>query len=70
MSLAIDLKPGTYKVISANPSTGYNLTTTFKILSTIQASNLKKVVGDDKNLMPNFSKAMVSHWQSNMSSLR
>ena len=57
VSLAVDLKPGTYKVTTTNPSTGYKLTTTFKILSTIQASNLKKVAGDSKKFSAKFFKS-------------
>lgn len=45
-SLDVNLKPGTYKVISKDPITGYKLTTSFKILSTITSSDIKKVVGD------------------------
>lgn len=48
VSLPVDLKPGTYKVVSANPSTGYVLTTTFKILSTITSNDFKKVAGDSR----------------------
>ncbi|WP_405295456.1 SpaA isopeptide-forming pilin-related protein, partial [Methanobrevibacter sp.] len=40
-SLSVDLQPGTYKVVSTDPITGYKLTTTFKILSTISAGNVK-----------------------------
>ncbi len=46
-SLPVDLNPGTYKVVSTNPVNGYKLTTTFKILPTISASSIKKVVGDN-----------------------
>lgn len=41
-SLSINLKPGTYKVVSSDPVTGYKLTTTFRILSTISASATTK----------------------------
>ena len=45
-SLAINLKPGTYKIVSTDPITGFKLTTTFTILSTISASSFKKVEGE------------------------
>ncbi|WP_303739085.1 transglutaminase domain-containing protein [Methanobrevibacter thaueri] len=48
-SLPIDLNPGTYKVISTNPVNGYKLTTTFKILPTIDAKGFKKALGDNLN---------------------
>ena len=35
VSISVNLKPGTYKIVSSDPITGYKLTTTFKILSTI-----------------------------------
>ena len=47
-SIDINLKPGTYKVVASNPTTGYNLTTTFKILPTITADNVYKVYLDSK----------------------
>ena len=46
VSLAVDLKPGSYKVVATNPKTGYSLTTTFKILSTIKANDVNKVYTD------------------------
>ena len=57
VSLDVDLKPGTYKVVSENPVTGYKLTTTFKILSTITASDVKNVVGDSKKFTAKFLKS-------------
>ncbi len=54
--MAIDLKPGTYKVVATDPITGYKLTTTYKILSTISESNLKKVMGDSKKFTAKFYK--------------
>lgn len=57
VSLAINLKPGTYKVTSVDPITGYKLTTTFKILSTISAGNVKKVAGDSKRFTAKFLKS-------------
>lgn len=55
-SLAIDLKPGTYKVTTSNPKTGEEVTTTFKILSTISASDLRKVKGDSNKFVVKFLK--------------
>ena len=57
VSLPVDLKPGTYKVVSTDPVTGYSLTTTFKILSTITSSNLNKVAGDSKKFKVKFYKS-------------
>lgn len=56
-SLAINFKPGTYKVVSTNPVTGYKITTTFKVLSTITSSDLKKVAGDSKKFAVKFFKS-------------
>ena len=56
-SLPVDLQPGTYKVTATNPLTGEKVTTTFKILPTISASNLKKVVGDKKKFQAKFYKS-------------
>lgn len=56
-SFPIDFKPGTYKVTTTNPSTKYKLTTTFKILSTITASSMKKVKGDSKKFTAKFYKS-------------
>lgn len=56
-SLPINLKPGTYKITAANPATGYSLTTTFKILSTVSASSMKKVKGDSKKFTAKFFKS-------------
>lgn len=56
-SVPINLKPGNYKVTATNPSTGYQLTTNFKILSTVTASNLKKVKGDSKKFVAKFYKS-------------
>lgn len=57
VSLPVDLKPGTYKIIATDPLTGYKLTTTFKILSTISSSNINKVVGDSKKFTAKFYKS-------------
>lgn len=57
VSLAINLKPGTYNVVAVNPVTGYSLTTTYRILSTITASNIKKVYTDDRKFTATFYKS-------------
>ncbi len=56
-SFPINFKPGTYKVTTTNPSNGYQSTTTFKILTTVTASNLKKVKGDSKKFVAKFLKS-------------
>lgn len=56
-SLPINLKPGTYKVVATDPVTGYKLTTAFKILTTISASSVKKVIGDGKKFTAKFLKS-------------
>ncbi len=56
-SLDINLKPGTYKVTAQNPVTGYNLTNTFKILTTITASDVSKVYTDGKKFYAKFLKS-------------
>ncbi len=56
-SLAINLKPGSYKVVSTNPVTGYKLTNTFKILSTISASDVTKVYTDGRKFYATFLKS-------------
>lgn len=53
---AIDFKPGTYKVTTTNPSTGQKLTTSFTILTTVTASDLRKVKGDSKKFVAKFLK--------------
>ena len=57
VSFPIDLKPGTYKIATSNPSTGYRLTTTFKILSTVSSASIKKVKGDSKKFTAKFLKS-------------
>ncbi|MEE0935481.1 MAG: transglutaminase domain-containing protein [Methanobrevibacter sp.] len=57
VSLDVNLKPGTYKVTAADPVTGYTLTTTFKILSTITANDVKNVYGDSKKFTAKFFKS-------------
>ena len=56
-SLDVNLKPGTYKVIATDPVTRYKLTTTFRILSTITSSDIKKVVGDSNKFNVKFFKS-------------
>jgi len=56
-SVDVNLKPGTYKVTAADPVTGYTLTTTFKILSTITAKDVKNVYGDSKKFTAKFFKS-------------
>ena len=53
-SLDVNLKPGSYKVVATNPSTGYKLTTTFKILSTISSSDISKVFQDGRKFTATF----------------
>lgn len=57
VSMPVNLKPGTYKVISTNPITGYKITTTVKILSTINSKNLNKVLGDNRKFVAKFLKS-------------
>ncbi|MDO5811273.1 MAG: carboxypeptidase-like regulatory domain-containing protein, partial [Methanobrevibacter sp.] len=57
VSMAINLKPGTYKVVAVNPATGFSLTNNFKILSTITASNVKKVTVDNRKFTATFLKS-------------
>lgn len=54
VSLDIDLTPGTYKIIATNPSNDYQLTTTFKIVSTIKANDLTKVQKDARKFTATF----------------
>ena len=56
-SLAINLKPGTYKVVAVNPATGYSLTSTFKVLSTITAGDISKVYTDGRKFTAKFLKS-------------
>ena len=55
-SLDINLKPGTYKVKATNPVNGYSLTTTVKVLSTIEASDISKVATDGRKFTAKFFK--------------
>ena len=52
--LPINLNPGDYKVFTIDPITGYKLTTTIKVLSTISSSNLEKVEGDSRKFTAKF----------------
>lgn len=56
-SFPVDFKPGTYKIISTNPIDGYTVTTNLKILSTISASDFKKVKGDNRKFTVKFLKS-------------
>ena len=56
-SLAIDFKPGTYRVTAKNPDTGYKVTNTFKILSTIKTKNLVKCYNDNRKFSAEFLKS-------------
>ena len=57
VSLAMNFKPGTYKIVAINPATGYSLTNTFKILSTITASDISKVYTDGRKFTAKFLKS-------------
>lgn len=56
VSLPVNLKPGTYSVVSTDPITGYKQTNTFRILDTISAGNLQKFIGDGKKFNAKFLK--------------
>jgi len=56
-SLDINLKPGTYKVVATNPATGFSLTTTVKILSTITSKDISKVYLDGRKFSAKFLKS-------------
>ncbi len=55
-SLDVNMKPGSYKIVSRDPVTGYEVTTNFIILSTICSSNLNKVAGDGRKFTAKFLK--------------
>ena len=57
VSLDIDLTPGTYKIVAINPSTNYQSTTNFKILSTIKANDISKVRTDARKFSATFLKS-------------
>ena len=56
-SIGIGLNPGTYQIISSNPITGYDLTTTCAVLSTIDATDITKVAADARKFYATFLKA-------------
>ena len=56
-SLPILLEPGTYKIVSTDPVTGYQLTTTVKVLTTVYANDLSKVYTDGKKFVAKFLNA-------------
>lgn len=56
-TLAVDLKPGTYRITATNPVTGEQSTTSFRILTTVTASDLKKVKGDSRKFTAKFLKS-------------
>ena len=56
-SLEMNLNPGSYKVVSTNPLMGYAVTTTFIILPTISASDVKQVHGQNKKFTVKFLKS-------------
>ena len=57
VNMDVNLKPGTYKIVSLNPVTGYSITTNFKVLPTITASDVKNVAGDSKKFTAKFLKS-------------
>ena len=57
VSIPINFKPGSYKIISTNPAAGYQLTTTFNILSTIVSSDTKQFEGVNKRFSVKFFKS-------------
>ena len=56
-TLALGFKPGNYQISATNPITGYKSTNNVKILSTISASNFKKVKGDSRKFTVKFLKS-------------
>lgn len=56
-TLALGFKPGSYQITATNPVTGYRLTTNLKIISTISASDFKKVKGDSRKFTAKFLKS-------------
>lgn len=57
VSLNINLKPGTYKIVATNPNTGYSLTNHVKILSTIVSTDISKVYADGRKFSATFLKS-------------
>ncbi len=53
-SLDINLKPGSYKIVSKNPVTGYSLTNNIQVLSTISANDVTKVYTDGRRFYATF----------------
>ncbi len=53
-SVDVNLNPGTYKVVATNPVTKYQVTNTFKVLTTIEASDVTKVYTDGKTFTATF----------------
>ena len=54
VTVAINLKPGTYEITAQDPVTGYKLSNTVKVLETIKASDLSKVYTDSKGFSATF----------------
>jgi hypothetical protein len=54
VSMPVNLNPGTYKIKSTDPLTGYKLTTTFRILETITSSDVQKFIGVGKKFTAKF----------------
>ena len=57
ISLNLNLKPGTYKITSENPLTGYKLTTNLIVKSTIKSEDISKVTGDSRKFSAKFYKS-------------
>ena len=57
ISISITLKPGSYKIKSYDPITGYSLKNNIKILSTITSGDLSKVFRDNKKFTAKFLKS-------------
>ena len=55
-NLQINLKPGAYRIVSTDPLTGFQITTTYTILSTITSGNTKQVAGQNKKFTVTFLK--------------
>ena len=56
-SLDVNLKPGSYRIVSTDPVTGYEVATNFNIISTITSGNVNKVVGDSRKFTAKFLKS-------------
>ena len=56
VSLAVNAKVGTYKILVKDLTSGTSLTSTVKILSTIKSSNISKVAGDGRKFKATFLK--------------